>query len=53
MREVLAGADPALFHPAAIADLFARQEKTGNQLHRLYALAVFELWRREYRISLG
>jgi asparagine synthase (glutamine-hydrolysing) len=53
MREVLAAADPTLFRATAIADLFARQERGGNQLHRLYALTVFELWRREYNISLG
>jgi asparagine synthase (glutamine-hydrolysing) len=52
MREVLGAADPAIFRPAGIADLFARQERSGNQLHRLYALTVFELWRREYRVEL-
>jgi asparagine synthase (glutamine-hydrolysing) len=52
MREVLGAADPDLFRPAGIADLFARQERTGNQLHRLFALTVFELWRREYRVEL-
>lgn len=53
MREVLAQADPRLFRPTAIADLFARQEKTGNQLPRLYALTVFEMWRREYGVEVG
>jgi asparagine synthase (glutamine-hydrolysing) len=52
MREVLGSADPAIFHPAAIADLFAKQERNGNQLHRIFALTVFELWRREYRVGL-
>ncbi|MFL6245834.1 MAG: asparagine synthase (glutamine-hydrolyzing) [Thermoanaerobaculia bacterium] len=53
MRDVLAQADPRLFRPAAIADLFARQGKTGNQLHRIYALTVFEMWRREYDIAIA
>jgi asparagine synthase (glutamine-hydrolysing) len=52
MREVLGAADPDLFHQKAIAELFVRQEQTGNQLHRLYALTVFELWRREYGVTL-
>lgn len=52
MREVLGAADPRIFRLDAIADLFARQERNGSQLHRLYALTVFELWRREYRVEL-
>lgn len=53
MRNVLAEADPHLFRPAAIADLFAKQERGGNQMHRIYALTVFELWRREYGVTVG
>jgi asparagine synthase (glutamine-hydrolysing) len=52
MRDVLGSADRAIFKPEAIADLFAKQERHGNQLHRLFALTVFELWRREYRVEL-
>ena len=42
-----------LFRPEAITDLFARQEKSGNQLPRIYALTVFEMWRREYGVEVG
>ena len=52
MRAVLAEADPAVFRRSAISDLFARQARSGNQLARLYALTVFELWKREYRVEL-
>jgi asparagine synthase (glutamine-hydrolysing) len=52
MRTVLGEADPNIFHPAAIARLFALQEQNGSQLHRLYALTVFEMWRREYGVTL-
>jgi asparagine synthase (glutamine-hydrolysing) len=52
MRDVLAEADPRIFRPAAIADLFLRQTRSGNQLPRLYALTMFELWRREYGVSV-
>jgi asparagine synthase (glutamine-hydrolysing) len=52
IHEVLANADPSIFRQDAIADLFAKQARSGNQLPRLYALTVFELWRREYQIAL-
>ena len=52
MREVLSDAHPKLFRAAGIARLFDRQAKHGNQLNRLYALTVFELWRREYRVDV-
>jgi asparagine synthase (glutamine-hydrolysing) len=50
IREVLRDADVSVLRQKAIADLFARQERSGNQLHRLYALTVFELWRRAWDI---
>jgi asparagine synthase (glutamine-hydrolysing) len=52
MRAVLAEADREVFRPAAISDLFDRQARSGNQLARLYALTVFELWKREYRVTV-
>jgi asparagine synthase (glutamine-hydrolysing) len=52
MRDVLSQADPAIFRQKAIADLFERQERTRNQIHRIYTLVFFELWRREYQIEL-
>ncbi len=52
MRSVLAEADPAIFNPKGIAALFDGDPQHGNQLHRIYALTVFELWRREYQVTL-
>jgi hypothetical protein len=51
---VLAGADPDLFDQRFIARLIRRQKQgyTTNG-DRLFALAMFELWRREYRVSLA
>jgi asparagine synthase (glutamine-hydrolysing) len=52
MRSVLLEADPRIFRREAIVSLFERQEQTHNQLHRLFALTVFEMWRREYDVSV-
>src|ERR1041385_98923 len=51
MRDVLSQADPSIFVPAGLDDLLQRQERFRNQIHRIYAVVMFELWRREYRIS--
>jgi asparagine synthase (glutamine-hydrolysing) len=52
MREVLAEADPGIFRPAAIQEIFAGHERWNNQVQRLFALTMFELWRRHYGIHL-
>jgi asparagine synthase (glutamine-hydrolysing) len=52
MRSVLAEADPAIFRRDRVAALFDGQSRLGNHLQRLYALTVFELWRREYGVTL-
>jgi asparagine synthase (glutamine-hydrolysing) len=54
LGSVLAGADPDLFDQRFIARLIRRQKQgyTTNG-DRLFALAMFELWRREYRVSLA
>ena len=52
IREVLSGVPETIFRRHAIDDLLRGQERTGNQIHRLFALTMFELWRREYRVSL-
>jgi len=51
MRQVLAEIDPALFDPGAIQALITGQELGLVNSHRLFALVIFELWRREYRPS--
>jgi len=50
MHDVLYGSD--LFERKAIDSMFRSQASSGAQGQRLFALAAFELWRREYRITL-
>jgi asparagine synthase (glutamine-hydrolysing) len=52
MRSVLADADPSIFNRDAIARLITGHGRLSNNSQRLFALMVFELWRREYRITL-
>jgi asparagine synthase (glutamine-hydrolysing) len=52
-RDVLAGSAPSIFNRAVIDDLVAGQHKGRSNTQRLFALAIFELWRREYRVSIG
>jgi asparagine synthase (glutamine-hydrolysing) len=52
MREVLTQADPALFDRAEIAALLAADARHVNNAHRIFALTIFELWRREYGITV-
>ncbi|HXH37742.1 MAG TPA: asparagine synthase (glutamine-hydrolyzing) [Thermoanaerobaculia bacterium] len=51
IRDVLASAPPDLFRPEAIASLIELEGRQGQQMSRLFALTMFELWRREHRIS--
>jgi len=51
MREVLSEADPALFDRKVIQSFVTGQERGFVNSHRLFALTLFELWRREYRVS--
>jgi asparagine synthase (glutamine-hydrolysing) len=49
---VLADADPKLFARPQIARLQAGQRRGLANGKRLFALAMFELWRREYRVAI-
>jgi asparagine synthase (glutamine-hydrolysing) len=49
---VLAEADPRLFSREQIARLGANQRRGMTNGKRLFALAMFELWRREYRVAV-
>jgi len=51
MESVLRKAEPTLFDQAAIKQLLAGQHKGYSNTQRLFALTMFELWRREYRVS--
>ena len=52
LESVLRDAPPELFRPAAITALFDGQRKGRNNVQRIYALAMFELWRREYAVGI-
>jgi asparagine synthase (glutamine-hydrolysing) len=53
MREVLAEADRELFDLRVIRSLFDGQERGFSNTARLFALTMFELWRREYRVQIA
>jgi asparagine synthase (glutamine-hydrolysing) len=52
METVLMEADPVLFDRATIARLIEGQRRGLANSQRLFALAIFELWRREYGVAL-
>jgi asparagine synthase (glutamine-hydrolysing) len=49
--EVLREADRNLFDQRVVQSLIASQRRGHANTNRLFALTLFELWRREYRIS--
>ena len=51
-REVLLGSDNTFFSHKVIRKLLAGQAKGLSNSERLFALVLFELWRREYQISI-
>lgn len=50
--EVLSESDPAIFDKQEIKSLINGQRLGCANTNRLFALTMFELWRREYRVSL-
>jgi asparagine synthase (glutamine-hydrolysing) len=52
VSSVLREADPDLFSPSAIEQLLQGQQRGLNNANRIFTLTMFELWRREYGISL-
>lgn len=52
MTGVLMEADPAIFDEEVITSLIKGQRWGLANTNRLFALTMFELWRREYHISL-
>jgi asparagine synthase (glutamine-hydrolysing) len=52
MQEVLEGIDPGLFDRSYLRAMSDRQTGRMPNTQRLFALVVFELWRRAYRIAL-
>lgn len=49
---VLSEADPQLFNKQMINRLIAAQQRGYSNTQRLFALTMFELWRRSYRVNL-
>ncbi|SRR6266571_1573952 len=52
MEEVLRGADRRLFDQHVICSLLDGQRRGYSNTARLYALTLFELWRREFRVTI-
>lgn len=53
ITEVLMEANPAIFNQRAIMSLIKGQNQGFANANRLFALTMFELWRREYKIFLS
>jgi asparagine synthase (glutamine-hydrolysing) len=51
-REVLLSSNNTLFARKVVNNLLAGQAKGMANSERLFALVLFELWRREYRVSI-
>jgi asparagine synthase (glutamine-hydrolysing) len=51
-REVLLDSDNTVFDRKEVSSLLAGQAKGRVNSERLFALVLFELWRREYQISM-
>jgi asparagine synthase (glutamine-hydrolysing) len=51
-REVLLECDKSLFNRSFIMDLLSGQERGRSNAERLFGLVLFELWRREYSITV-
>jgi asparagine synthase (glutamine-hydrolysing) len=52
IEDVLTAADAPLFDQRSVRQLVNGQRRGFSNTHRLFALAMIELWRREYRIGL-
>jgi asparagine synthase (glutamine-hydrolysing) len=52
ISEVLGAADPALYSRSGIARMLRDQERGLRYSDRLFALTIFELWRRTYQVAL-
>ncbi len=53
VESILSKADPQLFDQRMIQSLIAGQRRGYANTARLFALMMFELWRREYRVTIG
>jgi asparagine synthase (glutamine-hydrolysing) len=53
VTEILSGMDPALVEPRAVRGLIEGQRHGRSNATRLFALVLFELWRREYGVAVA
>jgi len=53
IQDVLTSRDADLFDRSTVQRLLAGQKVGMTNMHRLFALTMIELWRREYRVALG
>ena len=53
IEDVLTSRDADLFDRATVQRLLAGQKLGMANTHRLFALTMIELWRREYRVGVG
>jgi asparagine synthase (glutamine-hydrolysing) len=51
-RDVLLGSDDGIFNKKFVKQLLDGQERGRANSERLFALVMFELWRREYQIGI-
>jgi asparagine synthase (glutamine-hydrolysing) len=51
-RDVLLGESESMFDRKLVAGLFSGQESGRTNSERLFALVMFELWRRDYSVSI-
>jgi asparagine synthase (glutamine-hydrolysing) len=52
VREVLDGVDPRLFSRPFVRDLLEGESRGRANSHRIFALTMLELWRREYGVDV-
>ena len=50
-REILRAAPATLFDSGEIDRVLSAQQRGLDNTQRLFALTLFELWRREYRVA--
>jgi asparagine synthase (glutamine-hydrolysing) len=52
IRDVLRDADPAIFDQAALQRLIDGHDRGRNNAQRIFAVMMFELWRRTFSVKL-
>ena len=53
MKDILYNSDSMIFNKKELKKLFNSNSPLNNNSHRIFALFMFELWRKEYNISIS